>query len=221
MAALRELNIGVFHIARDVAALAHVVIGKVQVSGASIEDGERWRSQLVAKCKVEERMEAVYADVLARHEISKDDLVEARRLFDSVEEVCGFSEGVRAMLESAFCGLPPRLPHVRIPPELSEDGVLAIHRRFREQTVSVALETVQREGIHTADGLGQAMASAAQAVEADMFQKDVGLYGIGGALYLTAKAMHSDSPDFAARLAQLDDEHKVQAAKQLSAFVHR
>ncbi|CAE8623402.1 unnamed protein product [Polarella glacialis] len=222
LAVLRELNLRFFHVARDVASLAKTVLEKIKANGASIEDGDAWRQQLAEKCRVFERFEEIQEEVFGRHGRTKEDVEETRRKFNHVEEVQAYAEGIRDMMDNAFCGQPPTLPRARLPSELTEDKVLELHRAFQDLVIERARRWLTDTGITrcSVDDLGQILAKSAQDAEKQFFATDPALLGEGGALYLTAKASYGSSPQFAAKLADADSAHKKEVFQAFSAFVY-
>lgn len=204
---LKELRRRLFHIARDVAAIAKDVRSQLEAQGRVVND-EQLRQELALECRIGERFKAIQAEVLASYGCSEETV--ATITDESAEEVQRHAEGVRKMMKDALAGIAPVLPGLNIPPELSEEQVLKLYSEMQQLKIEKARKlATQTKGRRFAkQELASAVALLSQVSEDEVLENCAMIEE--GEVFHSALGLYSQSTDFQRKLMKLDDEHREQ-----------
>mmetsp|Transcript_100164 Transcript_100164/g.238853 ORF Transcript_100164/g.238853 Transcript_100164/m.238853 type:complete len:264 (-) Transcript_100164:71-862(-) len=205
---LKELRLRLFQIARDVAAIAKDVRQQLEAQGIQVDDTQL-RQELAQECRISERFEKVQAEVLASFGCSSDTLATITE--ESAEVVRMHAEGVRQMMKDALGGVPPMLPGIELPAELSQERLLKLHGEIHDLKIEKArkLAAQTRSKRFAKQELASAVALLSQAAEEEVLRAHSEL-GEKGEVYHSAMAFHHQSPPFQEKLGKLHEEHRKQ-----------
>ncbi|CAJ1337644.1 unnamed protein product [Effrenium voratum] len=159
--------------------------------------------------RISERFEKVQAEVLASFGCSSDTLATITE--ESAEVVRMHAEGVRQMMKDALGGVPPMLPGIELPAELSQERLLKLHGEIHDLKIEKArkLAAQTRSKRFAKQELASAVALLSQAAEEEVLRAHSEL-GEKGEVYHSAMAFHHQSPPFQEKLGKLHEEHRKQ-----------
>jgi len=204
---LSELQRRLFHVARDVAVISQDVRQHLKGNGVHIDE-EQLRKELAVECRISEKFKKIQGEVLKSFGCSAETVATVTN--GTAEEVRSHVEANKQMLADALGGLPPMLPGIEIPEDLTQERLLELYSQVQTLKIEKArtLADHTRRKRFSAQEITTEVARLSQAAEEEVLEEHRDWLGKEGEIYHSALALHSRSAEFQSRVADLDTEHR-------------